>query len=88
MLMLKGELLCSWWNAVEAGYFASLAGRGKGSAIRTGYASMESGNRSGFRYQKLLKNWIQHSVSLSSAGHARQGRSSPSLSPRLYISWM
>jgi hypothetical protein len=34
MLMLKGELLCIWWNAVEAGTLQVWLAGGKGEAIR------------------------------------------------------
>lgn len=50
------------------------------------YALVKNG-KLGYRYLKLLKNWIQNSAARSSAEHASSGRSSPSPSPLLCISW-
>lgn len=49
--------------AVEAGVFANLGPKAKGWLAEERGALCTNG--------KLLKNWIRHSVSLSSAGHAR-----------------
>lgn len=66
-------------NALEAGNVASLMGK-------RGALCINENGKLGYWYLKLLKNWIQSSDERSSAEHAKLGRSSPSLSPRLCIS--
>lgn len=79
MLMLNGNSYAGGVNALEAGNAASLTGK-------RGALCINENGKLGYRYLKLLKNWTQNSDARYSAEHVKSGRSSPSLSPHLYIS--
>jgi hypothetical protein len=79
MLKLNGNSYAGGEDALEAGNAASLTGK-------RGALCINENGKLGYRYLKLLKNWIQNSDAQCSSEHVKSGRSSPSLSPHLYIS--